>query len=66
MLLNIFSTLWHLPMVWDFIIPIAVLAIFCAVLFWEGEYGKSVKKRFRMRFGRPVPAPPLDNSHHQS
>jgi hypothetical protein len=49
MLLNIINTLWHLPMVWDFIIPIAILFIFCAVLFWKGEYGKAVKKRFALK-----------------
>jgi hypothetical protein len=50
MLLNIFQTLWHLPMVWDFIVPLGVIAIFCAVLFWEGEYGHPIKKSYRIRF----------------
>jgi hypothetical protein len=50
MLLNIFSTIWHLPMVWDFIIPLSIIAIFCVVLLWEGEYGKSNKdKKLRDR-----------------
>ena len=50
MLLNIFSTIWHLPMVWDFIIPLGVILLFCMYLFWEGEYGTSVKKRYSLRF----------------
>jgi hypothetical protein len=50
MLLNIFNTIKNLPMVWDFIIPLSVIAIFCAVLFWEGEFGKTVKKHYRIRF----------------
>jgi len=29
----------HLPMVWDIIIPLVVIGLFCAVLFWEGLYG---------------------------
>ena len=49
MLHNIINTIWHLPMVWDFIIPLGIIAIFCAVLFWEGEYGHAVKKRFKLR-----------------
>ena len=49
MLLNIFSTIWHLPMVWDFIIPLSIIALFCVVLFWEGEYGHAVRKKFKLR-----------------
>lgn len=47
---NIFYTIAHLPMVWDFIVPLGVLVIFCAILFWEGEFGKTVKKHYRLRF----------------
>ena len=50
MLHNIFDTIAHLPMVWDFIIPLGLIAIFCAVLFWEGEFGKAVKRHYRIRF----------------
>lgn len=54
MLHNFFYTIAHLPMVWDFIAPLIVLALFCAVLFWEGEFGKAVKKHYRVRFkGHP-------------
>ena len=47
---HIIDAFWHLPMLWDLIIPLAILAIFCAVLFWEGEYGRPAKKHFRIRF----------------
>ena len=47
---NILYNIAHLPMVWDFIIPLAVLTIFCGVLFWEGEFGRAVKKHYRVRF----------------
>jgi hypothetical protein len=47
MLLNIFRTIWHLPMVWDFIIPLAIIAVFCVVLFFEGEWGGFRKKKLR-------------------
>lgn len=47
MLLNIFRTIWHLPMVWDFIIPLGVIAILCAVLFFEGEWGGYKKKKIK-------------------
>ena len=50
MLLNIFRTIWNLPMVWDFIIPLAIIAIFCAILFWEGEHGAAAKKHFRVAY----------------
>ena len=50
MLLNIFSTIKGLPMVWDFIAPLAIIAIFCAVLFWAARYGKFTRKHYRLRF----------------
>lgn len=50
MLLNIFTTIKNLPMVWDFIVPLAVITIFCVVLFWEGEFGKAARKHYRIRF----------------
>jgi len=53
MLLNIFNTVEHLPMVWDFIVPLAIITIFCLVLFWEGEYGNDRKKRIKLHFRRP-------------
>ncbi len=45
MLLNIFRTIVHLPMVWDFIIPLAIIGIFCFVLFYEGEWGGIRRKK---------------------
>lgn len=48
MLLNIFWNVWHMPIVWDFIIPLSVIAIFCVVLFWEGEYGGGPDKQKKL------------------
>jgi hypothetical protein len=49
MLLNIFYEFTHHPLVWDLIIPIGIISVFCAYLFYEGEVGHSVKKRYRLR-----------------
>jgi hypothetical protein len=50
MLHHIFNTIKSLPMVWDLIVPLGLIAMFCVVLFWEGEYGKASKKHYRVRF----------------
>ena len=50
MLHNLIYSIVHLPMVWDFIIPLAIIAIFCAILFWEGEHGAAAKKHFRVAY----------------
>jgi hypothetical protein len=52
---NLLYHLTHLPMVWDFIIPLAIIAIFCAILMFEGEYGKSAKKHFKVVLGKIKP-----------
>jgi hypothetical protein len=39
MFLKIINTFTHMPMLWDVIIPLIIIAIFCVVLFWEGIYG---------------------------
>lgn len=45
MVLNIFKTIAQLPMVWDFIIPLGIIAIFCFVLFYEGEWGGNIRRK---------------------
>jgi cytochrome c oxidase subunit IV len=59
MLHNLFYNFSRLPMVWDFIIPIAIIFIFCAILMWEGEYGHAARKRFKVVFKRGNPDPDL-------
>jgi hypothetical protein len=36
---KIINAFFHLPMLWDVIIPLVIIALFCAVLFREGLYG---------------------------
>lgn len=40
MLQNIISAFWHLPMVWDLVLPLIMVAVFCGVLYWEAEHGQ--------------------------
>jgi hypothetical protein len=40
MLQNIFSTIWQLPMVWHLILPLVMVGVFCAILYWEAEHGE--------------------------
>jgi len=39
----------HLPMVWDVIIPLVAIGLFCVVLFWEGIYGHANRIIRKMR-----------------
>jgi hypothetical protein len=36
---KLINTFIHLPMVWDVIIPLAIIGLLCSILFWEGLYG---------------------------
>lgn len=39
MLHQLFYGFAQLPMLWDLILPLAALGVFCTVLFYEGERG---------------------------
>jgi hypothetical protein len=47
MLQKLINSFIHQPMWWDVIIPLVLIAIFCAILYWEGLYGhisRAIKK----------------------
>jgi hypothetical protein len=39
MLIKFIHSIWQLPMIWDCVVPLVIIAIWCAVLYWEGVHG---------------------------
>ena len=44
----------HLPMVWNVTIPLVIIALLCAVLFWEGLYGHANRLVRKIRGIKPA------------
>ena len=51
---KIINAFIHLPMLWDVIIPLVIIALFCGVLYWEALYGHANRIIRKIRGVKPI------------